>query len=230
MTYGSIWLRSPSAARTGRPAEWSREQVTAAAVAIADEEGLAAVTMRRVAARLGTGAASLYRYVDTRDDLVDLMVDHALSELATAPDTDNWRADVVAHHMAVLAALRRRPWLADAARTRPPSGPNALRLVEGTLARMAGHPGPGSRKMETVGVLFGLVQTYALAERPGGGVLDEEFVAVQAQLLQRAVADGAHPHLAAALAESPPHPGESPDDQLARVFGMILDGMLPGST
>ena len=68
---GVIWMR-PEHAATGRPAKRSREEITAAAIAIADQEGLDAVSMRRVAAGLGTGAASLYRYVETREDLLDL--------------------------------------------------------------------------------------------------------------------------------------------------------------
>lgn len=59
-----IWLR-PEHAALGRPAERSRGEITAAAVTIADADGLDAVSMRRVAAELGTGAASLYRYVET---------------------------------------------------------------------------------------------------------------------------------------------------------------------
>lgn len=80
-----IWTR-PEHAATGRPATRSRDEITAAAVTIADREGLNAVSMRRVAASLGTGAASLYRYVDTREDLLDLMIDATGSEyLVTAP-------------------------------------------------------------------------------------------------------------------------------------------------
>ena len=56
---------------TWRPAQRSREEITAAAVAIADQDGLEAVSMRRVAAEIGTGAESLYRYLDNREDLLD---------------------------------------------------------------------------------------------------------------------------------------------------------------
>ena len=65
MTAASIWLR-PERSAAGRPAQWSRAEITQVALRIADAEGLDAVSMRRVAAELGTGAASLYRYVETR--------------------------------------------------------------------------------------------------------------------------------------------------------------------
>src|SRR4029079_12687901 len=84
-----IWMR-PENAATGRPAGHSRDEITAAAVAIADREGLDAVSMRRVAARLGTGAASLYRYLESREDLLDLMVDATGAEYVFTAPTGDW--------------------------------------------------------------------------------------------------------------------------------------------
>lgn len=219
-----IWMRPP-AAGTGRPAEWSRRQITAAAVSVADAEGLAAVTMRRVAAELGTGAASLYRHLDTRDDLLDLMIDDALREYVSPPVTGDWRADVVAEHLARLRFLRGRPWLVDAIAARPAFGPQGIRLVELTLARLADHPAPGPAKLEAISVLAGMLQTQALHERRGG-VLDDEFVAAQITFLQRTASDGDHPHLAAALSDQPTAP-QPADDRLARILALVLDGLLP---
>ncbi|MGI9002163.1 MAG: TetR/AcrR family transcriptional regulator [Pseudonocardia sp.] len=223
----SIWLRPVPTSGIGRPAEWSREQITASAIAVADADGLAAVTMRRVATELGTGAASLYRHLATRGDLLDLMIDHAFGEYEPAPDTGDWRADLVADHLQRLRYLRSRPWLLDAVLDRPPLGPNVVRLVERTLARLATHPASGSAKMETIGVLTGMVQTYAQNERPGTGVLDEDFIAAQAAILMCAVDDGTHPHLAAALSGPGSGTGESADDRLARILRLVLDGLLP---
>src|ERR1700685_3360633 len=90
-----IWMR-PEHAATGRPAQRSRAEITAAAIAIADADGLDAVSMRRVAAELGTGAASLYRYLDTREDLLDLMTDATGAEYEPAPPTGDWLADLIA--------------------------------------------------------------------------------------------------------------------------------------
>ncbi|TCK27495.1 TetR/AcrR family transcriptional regulator [Pseudonocardia endophytica] len=223
-----IWLRPVVESTTGRPAEWSREQITDAGIAVADAEGLAAVTMRRVAAELGTGAASLYRHVSTRDDLVDLMVDRAFADLPAPPDTGDWRADVVAHNIDLLRYLRGRPWIVDGIVTRPPFGPNSVRRVEQILGLMAASPAPGSRKMEAVGVIAGMVQTTAVHERPGhGGALDEEFVAAQMTVLVGMAHDGTHPHLAAVFADPPADPGESGDERMARILRVVLDGLLP---
>jgi len=99
-----------------------------AAVTVADSDGLAAVTMRRVAAAMGTGSASLYRHVATRDELIDLMVNDAFEAYETAPARGRWRADLVAEELHQLRYLRSRPWLLDAVLTRPPIGSAVLRL------------------------------------------------------------------------------------------------------
>lgn len=226
MTRLPIFMRPASTSGTGRPPEWSREQITTAAIAVADADGLSAVTMRRVATELGTGAASLYRHLETRDDLLDLMIDAALGEYEPPAVTGAWREDVVADHIARLRFLRRRRWLVDAIAARPAFGPQGMRLAELTLARLAGHPAPGSAKMEAIGTLAGMLQTHAQHEGRGG-VLEEEFVAAQMEFLQRAVAGGQYPHLAAALSGPPPARPESQDDRLARILAMVLDGLLP---
>ena len=222
-----IWLRPPTVPGVGRPAEWSREQITAAAIAVAERDGLVAVTMRRVAAELGTGSASLYRHLAHRGDLLDLMIDQALSEYYWPPVTADWRADIVAEHLRRLRYLRSRSWLADAVLIRPPRGPAAIRILERTLARLAGHPAGGTAKLEAVGVLSGLIQSHLRNERPVGGVLDPGFAAAQAALFARAAADGDHPQLAAVLADRRSATAESLDSRLGRILGLVVDGLLP---
>src|SRR6476619_4274707 len=119
-----IWMR-PENAATGRPAGYSRDEITAAAVAIADREGLDAVSMRRVAARLGTGAASLYRYLKSREDLLDI------GEQARA-------------------IMRRHPLLPPLLTTRPVLGPNGLVILEHVLEALAPHPASSAAKLETL--------------------------------------------------------------------------------
>jgi AcrR family transcriptional regulator len=210
----------------GRPAELTREQITAAAVAVADAEGLAAVTMRRLAAELSAGAASLYRHVATRSELIVRMVDRALAEADSMPATGDWRADIVAAHLRWLRYLRRRPWLLDAIAGQSP-GSNALRLMEGNLRLVAPCHASGPEKMEAITVLVGLVHTIAQQESSQGRISDEKHLAAQIDFLRREVSDGSHPHLAAALASPNPHPGESGDERVARILHRVLDGLLP---
>lgn len=224
----SIWLRPASPPRsTGRPAEWSRDQIVQAALTIADQEGLTAMTTRRVAAQLGTGSASLYRHVANRAELLDLMVDAALEQYDPPAASGRWREDLVAEHMHRVRYLRAHPWLVDAVLERPPIGPAALRLLEHTLEQLHDHPATGQAKLEAVGVLSGMIQTYLRNERPGGGVLDADFIQARTEIFARAATDGAHPRLATVLTEAPAANTESADDQLARVLGLMLDGLLP---
>src|ERR1700685_4626851 len=120
---GSIWLR-PERSAVGRPAQWSRAEITQVALRIADAEGLDAVSMRRVAAELGTGAASLYRYVLTREDLLDLMTDATGAEWEPAPPTGDWLADLIAFGEQARFIFRRHRWLAGLSITPPVIGPH----------------------------------------------------------------------------------------------------------
>lgn len=94
-----LWLRTTEP-RRGRKPSFSREAVTAAAVTLADAEGLDSVTMRRVAAQVGAGVMSLYSYAPDKETLLELMVDHVSGELTvTDPPSGDWRTDLktIAH-------------------------------------------------------------------------------------------------------------------------------------
>lgn len=137
----SIWMRPERTERSGpgRRPGYSREQVTRVAIQVADAEGLEAATMRRIACEMGTGAMSLYRYVPSRDDLVDLMIDAVLGEmeLPERPSGD-WRADLslVAHE--ARATGLRHPWQVALASRRPSFGPQQLRVYEFALGALDG--------------------------------------------------------------------------------------------
>ncbi|MBN6054754.1 TetR/AcrR family transcriptional regulator C-terminal domain-containing protein [Nonomuraea sp. RK-328] len=123
----------------GRRPGYSREQITRAAVEIADAEGVEATTMRRIACELGTGAMSLYRYVPRRDDLSDLMIDRVMSEVEL-PDrpSGDWRADLTLLARQIRAAGLRHPWLIPLLTGRPTLGPHVLRVHEYSLGAFDG--------------------------------------------------------------------------------------------
>lgn len=155
----SIWMRPerPQRATPGPRPAYSRAQITETAIAIADAESLDAASMRRIAADLGTGAMSLYRYVPRREDLIELMVDAAAGEM-DLPDgpTGDWRADlsVVAHERRAL--WRRHPWLASLAEGHPVWGPNSLRALEFTYGALDGF----GLSIDEITSLVGLVSGY----------------------------------------------------------------------
>ena len=98
-----IWARPERAGRGPRPA-YSRADIAAAAVRIADAEGLDGVSMRHVAAELGCGTMSLYNYVPRKEDLYELMVDAVSGEHDLSEPSGDWRADMlrVAHQTRAL--------------------------------------------------------------------------------------------------------------------------------
>jgi AcrR family transcriptional regulator len=122
------------------------------AVAIADRDGLDALLMRRVAAELGTGAASLYRYVDTREDLLDLMIDFTGSEYADAAPAGDWLADLLEIGEQARGIMRRHRWLPSLLITRPVLGPNCLGLLEHFLGVLAAHPAGTAAKLEAFAI------------------------------------------------------------------------------
>jgi AcrR family transcriptional regulator len=125
-----VWARERPEPSRRAP---SVEQIVARAVAIADADGLAAVTMRRVAAELRSGTASLYRYVTNRDELLELMVDAVQGEEEPPALTGDWRADLTAVARRYRRTILRHPWLAGELTGRPSLGPNWMRHAEAAM-------------------------------------------------------------------------------------------------
>jgi AcrR family transcriptional regulator len=141
-----LWRRhTPLAGRApgpGRPPRLSVDELVRAAVAAADAGGLDGVTMARVARDLGVGTMTLYSYVRSKSELVELMVDEVIGELALPgpgePRPAPWRAQVELYADRVLAVHRRHPWLLAVPATRPPAGPGVLAEREYVLSTLAG--------------------------------------------------------------------------------------------
>ena len=226
-----IWARPERSGRGPRPA-YSRADIAAAAVRIADAEGLDAVSMRRVAAELGCGTMSLYNYVPRKEDLYELMVDAAGGEHELWEPSGNWRADMlrVAHQTRDL--MHRHPWLPRLMSPVYGFSPNSLRYLEHCLACLDPMPGPQGVKMELIAMLNGIVTTYvsnelATAERTRSLPWSQEQEnAVRIAYLQSRLATGAYPRMAAAFLEDP-----GPIDLEAvfdRALTRVLDGFDPG--
>jgi AcrR family transcriptional regulator len=217
-----IWLRPERSGHGPRPAH-SRAAIAEAAIALADAEGIDAVSMRRIAAALGAGTMSLYNYVPKKEQLFDLMLDAATGEyrLPDEPSGDA-RADLTLLAHQELAALRRHPWLAELVVTRPSMGPNTLRAMEFFFGAVAGLPWHGSTKLEMMAQLTGYVCVYAQWERTAARGDRDRFQAETAAYLTKVVATGRYPHLAEALADSAT--GAPPDQDT--VFARSLDRLI----
>jgi AcrR family transcriptional regulator len=215
-----IWMR-PERAAVGRPAQRSRGELTAAALAVADREGLDAVSMRRVAAELGTGAASLYRYLDNRDDLLDLMIDATGGEYSFAEPTGDWLADLLDIAQQARAIMRRHSWLATLVATRPVLGPNGLTLLEQVLDALTPHPADIAAKLEAFGMLNAVTAAFVQNELGGGSAAQQR----NAAYLYHVVTSGERPRLARLL-EQPAPPAPDPADRFADIVTRMLAGLL----
>ena len=122
--------------RPGRPARLSRGAVVQAAVRIADEGGLEAVTMQRVAEQVGAEAMSLYRHVRNKEDLLDGIVDIVYAEMELPQPGGDWRTAMRERAISARDVLRRHPWAISLMESRASPGPANLRhhdTVSGVL-------------------------------------------------------------------------------------------------
>ncbi|MFE9773980.1 TetR/AcrR family transcriptional regulator [Streptomyces sp. NPDC005931] len=200
-----LWNTGPRPSRGPRPG-LTLDRIVDAAVRVADTEGIEAVSMRRMAAELGTGAMSLYRYVPGKAELLDLMLDRVQAEtpdLARAErGGEGWRAAVEALARGYLAHFRRHPWLLRVNQARTVLGPSSLRSLEAALVplRRMGLSDP-----ELISVILavqsftgGIARMELDADEAAKetGLSNEEFWGTQQPYLERAMTSGEYPTLA----------------------------------
>src|SRR5215831_16247118 len=137
------WQRLPDRRGRRRREPISREAIVTAAIGLLDREGLAALSMRRLAEELGTGAASLYWHVGSKDGLLDLVFDQLIGEEQIPdPDPPRWQEQLKDIARAQRRVSLRHPYVVRISIGRIPMGPNALRYSERILAilRAGGLP------------------------------------------------------------------------------------------
>ncbi|WP_327357225.1 TetR/AcrR family transcriptional regulator [Streptomyces sp. NBC_01304] len=222
-----IWARPERTGRGPKPA-YSRADIAATAVRIADAGGIDAVSMRRVAADLGCGTMSLYNYVPRKEDLYELMVDAVSAEYDFAGQpTGDWRADMMALGRQARALMHRHPWLPRLMTAAYASSPRTLRFLEHCLTVLDGLDAPAGTKMELIAMVNGSVMTYvvnefAMAERSRALPWSEEQEqAVRGAYMARALAAGEYPRLAALFTQGPP-PGDA-EESFERMLRRVVD-------
>lgn len=151
--------RTPTS-RRGRPARLSREQIVEAALVLADEEGLAAVSMRRLARELDVSPMALYGYFEAKRDLVRAMVD-VVSRGLEPPESDDdaeWPDLLIGMGRRIRAAILLHPGLAQLFVTTPALGGRAMQVVEAMIGRLRGQGLPPDTAVRAVYA----VTTYAI--------------------------------------------------------------------
>ncbi|MEU8152806.1 TetR/AcrR family transcriptional regulator [Micromonospora sp. NPDC048986] len=230
-----LWgMSEPS--RLGRPASLDVNVVVAAAVGIADSDGLDGVTLPRVAKSLGFTSMSLYRHVGSKDELLTLMADAALGPppAIAAPD---WREGLRRWASEHRAVLQRRPWLTRVPVAGPPSGPHQIAWMEAALAIMSGTLLDWAHKIGAMSLISGYVvqsvrQFSELAEGRADGKGQADAERDYGRALARLVDPDRFPETArlfsSTLFEAPP--SDTPDQAIADAdfslgLELILDGI-----
>ncbi|HEU5108618.1 MAG TPA: TetR/AcrR family transcriptional regulator [Micromonosporaceae bacterium] len=228
-----LWRTRERASRKGKP-ELSVELIVRAAIEVADSAGLAALSMRRVAERLGVGTMSLYTYVPGKAELLDVMVDTVYGEIAApAPGPAGWRARLEHVARANLALYQRHPWLLQVATSRPVLGPNAIAKYDNELRAIDGI-GLTDVEMDSVltlisGYVHGAARgaAEAAAAEQHTGQTDEQWWYAHAPFLERILDPGRYPTAARVGAAAGEHHQAAYDAEHAFEFGLarVLDGI-----
>jgi AcrR family transcriptional regulator len=212
--------------------ELTRDRIVAAAITVADTDGMAETTMRRIASELGVATMSLYRHVPSKDDLVLAMIDAAIGEFALpARRPYGWRRRLEICAELEWAAFRRHPWLAPSmSLTRPQIAPNALRLTEYVLQAFDGTRLTPEERLYVQILLFSYVRGVATAFEPEAearretGMSDEEWLGTQYARFSDVLARNDLPQMRA-MTEA----GGGFDFGLEKLFrfglGRLLDGL-----
>jgi AcrR family transcriptional regulator len=216
-----LWGQRPPPRRGPRPA-LSVTEIARAGVAVADGDGIGAVTMQRVADELGVTKMALYRYVPGKAELIALMTDIGLGappRLADVPG--GWRPRLQAWARQLYEQFRQHPWALQVTTGVRAMGPNELGWLEEAVAALSGTGLDGGQALDVAVTLIGHARTIAEQGAATAGDSPERTMDEAIATLLRDREDR-FPALAAALSSAAEH--NSQDHALDLGFNLILDG------
>ncbi|WP_026424222.1 TetR/AcrR family transcriptional regulator [Actinokineospora inagensis] len=232
-----LWRKQTQApVRNGRR-DLSVDRIVAAAVEVADTDGLIALSMRRVADKLNVGTMSLYTYVPGKAELIDLMLDTVYAELdrprTPVPESnrDCWRDRLEQVARDSWDLYHRHPWMLGVGVSRPPLGPNVMAKYDYELGTVAGI-GLSEIEMDTVlNLVIGHAETSArrAVEATGGetdsvGVSDAQWLAAHGPVLTTLLDQERYP-LAASVVSAVGTAADDPKHVFEFGLARILDGV-----
>jgi AcrR family transcriptional regulator len=230
---GLLW-RVPQARRRGPRQALSVDAVVAAAIRLADDRGITALTMRRVADAVGVAPMTLYTYVPGKAELLDLMLD---SVYAGMPRSDTaelpWRERVTAVAEENRALFTTHPWAATISTSRPPLGPGQMAKYDHELGALEGLGLSDVELDAALAHLLAFVRAHArdtaaaLAVRADSRMDDERWWALNAPLLARVLDAAAYPTAVRVGSAAGSAHGSAWDPDHAWAFGLatLLDGL-----
>lgn len=224
-----LWGRREAARRGPRPG-LSVEAIVAAALDIANAEGLDAVSMAKVAQSVGFTTMSLYRYIDSKDELLQLMW-NAVSGDPVELEGDTWRSRLLSWAMGQRAAIDRNVWIVQMPMATPPLAPNSLAWMERGLEAM---DGTGLTDSQQIAIL-GLLASHALIDarmafdaRQARSGADETSSVDYGAVMRELVEADRFPRLHRAVWSGELDPSAADDDPLVGYrfdLEVILDGI-----
>jgi AcrR family transcriptional regulator len=202
------------------------EQIVAAGIAVAQGEGVGALSMARIAKELGVGTMSLYRYVAAKDELLTIMVDTVLGAPPPPAPREDWRAGLTRWAVALRTGYHHHPWALRVPISGPPLGPNNVAWLANALDALAGTPLSEQEKLSTVLLVSGFVRNEAtltadFAAASGG----EQVMPGYGRLLARLTSAEQFPSLHEAIASGALDDPDDIDGEFNFGLERILDGV-----
>jgi AcrR family transcriptional regulator len=227
-----IWARPERSSRGPAPS-LRRADIAAAAVKLADADGIEAVSMRSLAATLGVGATSLYRYVESKEEVLDLMVDHAFGADFHFEAGGDPRADLARFARATRRLLLAHPWMAAHGAGRPTLGPHILEMIESVLAAIDGVGLEIDEMLLAVGTIDAYVRGRVLdqlAEQEAirrSGYTQEEWLERMRPWMSGIVESGRYPLVNRIVIDArTPHDPDRIEKAFEGGLERVLDGLL----
>src|SRR6201991_691025 len=214
-----LWCDKPPPRRTSG---LTRERIVTTAVELADSEGLAALSMARLAERLGCGTMSLYRHVANKDELVTFMLSTAPEPPPTPADPSDWRGALTDWATGLWDIYHRHPWILQTAAAGPPADPGQLAWLDAGLAALGGTGLAERDKLAAVMAVLHYVRGAAALDIEAADVDGPGYPALLRQVLN----DDRFPALAAAVAAGVFD--DADDDHLTEFragLSQLLDGI-----
>jgi AcrR family transcriptional regulator len=202
----------------------TRERILRAAVALADRDGVGALSMRRLAGELGVEAMSLYHHVAGKDALLDGMVDLVFGEIELPAAGAGWKTAMRRRAVSARVALRRHPWAINLMESRRTPGPANLRHHDAVIGclRQAGFS--VALTARAYSLLDAYIYGFAVQEASLPFDTPEETAEV-AQAIMAELSAGTYPHLAELASEHVLQPGYDYGDEYEAGLDLILDGL-----